>query len=89
MRMMKASSQDFYCSVIMPCYLVYWTSFLIFEMGTTITYSMCYHNVLEVLLDTTIMKKYTKWKKKMSNPIQISILHIYYMFIVVMSQTIG
>ena len=41
--------------------------------------------ILGALLGTTIMKKYVQWEKKYQDPVQISILHTYYMFMVVMS----
>ena len=77
---MKASSRDFCCDVTMPYHLVYWMSFLVFKMGIIITYSVYYQNVLEVLLDTIIMKKYTKWKKMPrphTNKYITHLLHVY------------
>ena len=59
-----------------------------FEICTIITYSVYYHNILGALPSTTIMKKSVKCKK-CQGPIQISVLHTRYMFMVVMSRTIG
>ena len=54
----KASSRD----------LVYQMGFLVFKIGTTITYWGYYHNILRVLPGTTIMKKICKMEKKMPRP---------------------